>query len=123
MAHLIWTPEQRAEFQAKLAAESSILEAPAFTYIVAPYGRDETKSADSLQVCTYRHVVAFLDNNQELSEQFMMLACDWFSGEVRARQVRETKISAREYARLLVEHKNIIKAEDAALAKSKEAKQ
>jgi hypothetical protein len=102
-----------AGIRKKLAEESSILEAPAFTMMVKPFAAG-TISADRLANCTYRHVLAYLDGPDPVQEPPMTLM-DWFSTRERVAALRAKKVSAREYACALVKHMNIVRAEDALL--------
>ena len=116
MLQRMFSAEQVGNMQKANAEKSEILEGGVCKAMVFPFARGELV-ADRLMGCTYRHVVKFLDHPEDklTAQEWRVASFDWFSSDERARSIQKQGISARTYAQALMEHKNIIRAEDALL--------
>lgn len=106
-------PDQVAKWQSA-SQDDDRSDNPAFKFFVIPYAKGECQD---LTGCTFRHVVKFLDSDETLTDhEWRTASFDWFSSNAQAFAIKAKKVTARQYAQALAEHKVVSKAESAVLA-------
>lgn len=67
----------------------------------------DIKEGKAQEGTTFRYVVQYLDQNTELSTLPASAFMDWLLTDELAQQLKEKKVTAKQYAEKLIEKKNI----------------